>query len=94
MLLVVPSVEKSLDCFLEVGDAAEDATADRLAVDDGEPGLNLVHPTRTGGREMQVYAWVLSQPCLDVWMLVSAVVVENEMKLAARIALCDHFQEL
>ncbi len=40
MLVSVPGVQKTLDRVLEVRDAPEDTAADRLAVDDREPGFS------------------------------------------------------
>src|SRR5947209_20506729 len=66
MLVSVPGVQKTLDRVLEVRDAPEDTAADRLAVDEREPGFHLVEPARAGGREMEVEAAVAGEPRLVV----------------------------
>jgi len=86
VLALVLGVEEALDGVREVGDAAKDAAADGLAVNDGEPGLHLIEPARAGRSEVEMEARVVSQPGLHLGVLVGPVVVEHEVELTPRIA--------
>jgi hypothetical protein len=71
MPVSVPAVDEALDGVLEVGHAAEDTAADRLAVHDREPCLHLVQPTGAGGGEVEVDPGMRAQPNLHVRMRLS-----------------------
>lgn len=77
MVVIHPDVV--MDRFGQFANAAKRATADSLARDFGEPALYLIEPGRTCGSEVHVVAWPLSQPFLDLRMLVCSVVIEYQM---------------
>jgi hypothetical protein len=93
MAVRVPGVKEALDSVLEVGHAAEDAAPDGLAMNDGEPGLDLVEPAGAGRGEVQVETWMASQPGIHFGVLVGAVVVEDEVHLATGVSLGHELQE-
>ena len=60
-------------------DAREAATPDCSLGDDPEPALYLVEPGGVGRRVVDVEPWTLRQPGADFGVLVSAVVVDDQM---------------
>ena len=76
-------VEVVLDRGDQVGDAVEDAAAERLVGELAEPALDQVQPRRRGRGEVQVEPRVLGQPGLDVGVLVGGVVVQDQVDLQA-----------
>ena len=79
----------------QVGHRLKDAAADRLVGELAEEPLDHVHPRAGRRREVQMKAWVLGQPRLDVLMLVRCVVVEDQVDLQALGDLAiDRAQEL
>src|SRR5215472_7000542 len=68
-----------VDFLHQLLDAAEGAAADRLLSDEAEPALDLIEPAGVSGGVMNVVAPMTCQPALDLLMLVSAVVVGNEV---------------
>ena len=73
--------EVVLDRGDQVGDAVEDAAADRLVGELAEPALDEVEPRARGRGEVQVEARVLGKPGVDVGVLVGAVVVDDQVQL-------------
>ena len=65
----------------QVGDAGEDAAADRFGAELPEEDLDHVDPARRGRGEVQLKARVLGQPGLDAGVVVGGVVVEDQMDL-------------
>jgi len=62
-----------------VFDAAEAAAADRLLGNETEPALYLIEPGRVGGSVVHVKAGPLCEPEAHLGMLVSRVVVDDQM---------------
>ena len=60
------------------GHAAEDAARDGPALQDREPGLDLVHPAASDGREMEVEARIVCQPGANDRVIVGPIVVNYE----------------
>jgi hypothetical protein len=74
-------VEVLVDGSFELWNGGEDAASDAFLGDQTEEALDLIEPGGRGGGEVQVKARVLGQPCLNVGMLVSSVVVEDEVEI-------------
>src|SRR5271166_1698200 len=74
-------VEVLVDGSFELWNGGEDAASDAFLGDQAEEALDLIEPRGRGGREVQVKARVLGQPCLNVGMLVRSVVVEDEVEI-------------
>src|SRR5581483_8307035 len=72
-------------CF-EFLDAAENAAANSLVGDFGEPPLHKVHPGAIGGREMNVKARPFGEPFPYECGLVRAVVVQDDVN----VEFCGH----
>ena len=72
--------------------------ADALVGDFCEPAFDLIEPGGAGGREVQVIAWPFFEPRGDLGSLVGAVVVHDDMDVAARghtvIDLVEKMQKL
>lgn len=69
--------------LLEVFDRREDASRDDIALDLGEPELDLVQPRRVGRREMQAHRRMGLQKFGDPRGLVRREIVRNHMDLHA-----------
>src|SRR6516164_11047038 len=94
MTAVVPAVDEGLDGGDEVGDRGEAAAADRLPGDDREEDLDHVEPGPRCRREVQGDPGVLREPGPHVRVRVGAVVVTDDVQLAARVSPRDLAQEL
>src|SRR6202163_3356084 len=81
ILVVLADVAHEL--LVEVLGAGEDAARNHVALDAGEPVLNLVEPRRISWRVMDRYLLVLGQEHLDSIRLVAAHVVADDVDLAA-----------
>ena len=79
--IFVPRREEGLNRSLQVRHAAEDTSADRLAVQVSEPALDQVQPTGTRGDEVKHKAWVPLEPVPHLLMVVSSVVIHDEMEV-------------
>jgi len=80
--LVVICVDVGIDVLLELFEAREGGAAERLALQDREPYLDLIEPGRACRREMKLHIGVGLEPVLV--LLVGAEVVEDDVKLAVR----------
>ena len=69
------------NCRLQVGHAFENATANALVRDVAKEALDHVEPRRTGGREVHVKSGVLGQPGEYLRVLVSRIVVHDQVQL-------------
>ena len=83
--VLVPSFRVAEDSSFECGDAVESPTTDGFLGDSGEPALDQVEPGIAGGRQMDMEAWMSSEPLADGRVLVSAVVVADQMDLWASV---------
>src|SRR5690606_10260579 len=81
----VPLTGEAFDRGGQGTDVLEAAPPDRLAGEDAEPRLDLVHPRRRGRREVEREATVATEPGLDVGRLVGADIVEDDVNLAGRV---------
>ena len=79
---VIICVDVGIDVLLELFEVREGGAAERLALQDREPYLDLIEPGRACGREMKLHIGVRLEPVLV--LLVGAEVVEDDVKLAVR----------
>ena len=68
-----------LDFGDQLLDAREAAAPDRSLSDDPKPSLHLIEPGGVSGRVVDVEPWPLRQPGADFGMLVSTVVVDDQV---------------
>src|SRR6185437_9952019 len=73
-----------VDLLNQLFDAVEGAAPDFLLGDEPEPALDLVEPAGVSGRVMNVVARMTGHPGLDLGMLVSAVVIGDEVDVQTR----------
>ncbi len=62
----------------------EGPSSNRTPRDDIEPDLHLVEPARIGRREVELEAWVSSQPLLYLGVFVGGVVIDHQMEVPIR----------
>jgi len=74
------------ELLVEVFGRGEDAAADNVALDAGEPVLHLVEPRRVGWRVADLDATMLGQERFDELGLVTADVVADDVDLAMPVA--------
>nr|SPD49175.1 protein of unknown function [Cupriavidus taiwanensis] len=72
-------LDVALDLQDQLAHAVKRPAADRLLRDQPEPALELIEPARVRRREVHVTARAFGQPCLDLGMLVSGVVVRDHV---------------
>ena len=72
-----------IDFLYQFSDAAQGAALNCLLSDEPQPALDLIEPTRVGGRGAEVIAGVAREPGLDLGMFVGAVVVRDQMDVQA-----------
>jgi len=70
-----------VDCLNQVSDALKASVDDGLLSEIPKKSFHHVKPGSAGGCKMQVKAAMTRQPGFDLGMLVSGVVVDNEMEL-------------
>ena len=63
----------------QFGDAAKAAVANHIAGEIGEEAFDKIQPGAPGRREVAVDAWMTVDPTADTFMLMSTVVVDNEV---------------
>ncbi len=68
---------------LEVGDRSEDATGDHIALDPGEPQLDLVEPGRVGRGVVQMDVGMIVEKRGDALGFVRREIVADDMDLPA-----------
>jgi hypothetical protein len=71
----------AVDLADQIAHAAERVAPYGLVGDEREPAFYLIKPALIGGREMDVEAPMADKPSLDPRMLVSRVVVDDQMDL-------------
>ena len=74
--------DERIDMLLQLLDSRERCAAERLALQNGEPYLDLIEPRRSCRREVEVHFGVLLEPTLI--LLVGVEVVDDDVKLAIR----------
>lgn len=83
-----------IDSLDQLFDRAERASTDRFVGDQRKEAFDLVEPRTVGGNEMHMSARACRQPCLDLRMLVTAVVVDDAVHIEfGRHGLVDFTQE-
>src|SRR5438445_3433162 len=65
----------------QFGNAVEDAASDALVSDVTEEPFHHVQPRGAGWRVVHLKAFVPSEPALHVWMLVSCIIIRNDVDL-------------
>jgi len=84
-----------IDFCGQVLDAPESSPSNHLLSDQVEPDLHLVKPGGIGRRQMDVKARMQGQPALHPGMLMSGVVVDNQMDIETfRNVGIDLFEEV
>src|SRR5580700_10812600 len=78
---VIVSTDERIDVLLELLNGGEGCSAARLALQDGEPYLDLIEPRGSCRREMEAHLGVLLEP-MPV-LLVGVEVIHDDVKLAA-----------
>ena len=84
--VLVPLRQPRHDGFLQAGDIVEAAATDGLAGNQREPALDQVEPGSAGRGEMQLETGMGGQPLSHRGMLVSAIVIADQMQLPVGIA--------
>jgi hypothetical protein len=75
---IVVSYE-ALDLVHQLANASERAASDRLLSNECEPALDLIKPARLSGGVVQVVTRMAGEPCFDPGMLVSGIVVGDQV---------------
>src|ERR1019366_5684505 len=70
----------------QVGNRGEDAARDDLALDLGEPDLDLIEPRRVSGREVKPDSRMLLEELADRLSFVRGEIVEDDVNLLPRRA--------
>ena len=73
----------------QVFDGGEDASGDDVALDLGEPDLDLIEPRRVGGSEVKLDIRVIGEELLDTSRFVSGEVIQNDVDLFTSGLACD-----
>jgi transposase len=81
----VVGADEVIDVLLQLRDGGERCAVQRLALQDGEPCLDLIEPGCPRRRKMKLHHGVLFEPAL---VLMSVEVVEDDVKFAVRKG-CD-----
>ncbi len=94
---VIP-IHEALDMSDEISDTAEGATSDGPLGDDVEPDLDLIEPRRVRRRVVDVKARSGCEPSSNLGVLVSRVVVDDEMDVQLlwdrRVDVAQELEEL
>src|SRR3954452_7053638 len=91
---MVGLLEVAIDRALQVEDGAEDAALQPAFGEGGEEALHRVQPGAGGRREMEDEARMSAEPGDDLGVLVSGVVVEDDVNdLAGRDMRLDGIEE-
>ena len=77
-------MNEAFDVGHQFPNAAEGSPADRFLGDDVEPDFYLVEPGGIGGGEVQVVTGACGQPASDAGVLVSGIVVHDQVHLESR----------
>ena len=72
-------VERVTNCRLKVGNTAKATSAQAATGQIGEQALDHVEPGRGGRRDVHMEAWMALKPAPHGGMLVSSVIVGNQM---------------
>src|SRR5262249_61176775 len=80
--MLIVGCDECIDVLLQLLDRGERCARERLALEDGEPSLDLIEPRRPRRREMEVDLRMFLEPA--VTPLMSVEIVEDDMQLAIR----------
>ena len=78
--IFIPGIEECGNCSLKIGNAQERSAFDGFVIEVTEPPLDKIHPTGAGGHEMRHKPRMTFQPLSHFLMLVSTVVVHDQME--------------
>lgn len=93
--VAVVVLDEVVDSCDQVSDASEATSTDRLLGDKSEPTLHLIEPGRVGGSVVDLEAGTFCKPESDPGMLVSGVVVDDQMNIEFfRHGVIDALEEL
>ncbi len=70
-----------MDNFDQIRHAFENTSTDTFVGNFAEPALNEIQPRTGRGDEMQMEPWMSFEPGFNSWMLVSTVIVDDEMEI-------------
>src|SRR4051812_37786483 len=79
--MLVPVLRVTLDLSFEINHRVKRAATNRLTVNWTEPDLDLIEPRSVGGRVVNMKASSARKPSLNPGMLVSSVVVHDQMHI-------------
>ena len=79
---LIVGCDKSIDVPLQLLDGAEGGAVQRLALEDGEPCLDLIEPRRSGWDEMEMDIEVSLEPALVLFIGVE--IIQDDVQLAIR----------
>src|SRR3954454_15338342 len=79
--MLVSVLRVTLDLSFEISHRVKRAATNRLAGNLTEPDLDLIEPRRVGGRVVNMKASSTRKPSLNSGMLVSSVVVHDQMHI-------------
>ena len=80
----VVAVDESIDVISELLDTDEAGSGQRIALQNGEPDLDLVEPGAVGRREVEADIGVAGQPTITLG-LVRRQIVEDDVDFLARM---------
>src|SRR5271166_3435746 len=72
-------LDKLVDLAFQIRYRVERAATDRLIGDQCKPAFDLVQPRAIRRREVQMKPWALGKPCAHPGVLVSSIVVADQM---------------
>src|SRR5262245_52064803 len=87
--VLVPVRDEAMNGALKLPDRVEAPASDGLLGDEAEPALDEIEPRGAGRREVQVETGMLGKPRSNRRVLVRAVVVADEVDVAAAVAPID-----
>jgi hypothetical protein len=74
--------DESIDVLLQLLEGGEGSAAQRLALEDGKPSLDLIKPRRARRDEMEMDFWVFLEPTLV--LLMGVEIVEDDVEFSIR----------
>ena len=85
MGFLIPVSYESMNGLSQGCHTVEAGPPDGLSCEYGKPGLDLIEPRCRGRGEMHLVSWASGEPLFHLGMLVRAIVVKNQVKLACRV---------
>ena len=88
------SFDEFTDGTLELANTQVRTAFDLPFAQEPKPALDLIHPRRVRGREVQVVTRMTKKPSLDEWCLVGGIVVQHHVDLnTGRDLRVNHLEE-